>query len=112
MLFGGGIVGLVNGVWALRYDEREADLVVLERNLQLWGAASLVVGAAMIATGIGVFYGKTWARWAGIGAALVAIVGTVAWAEIQPTQSLIGALISGSVIYALATTPVDVELGE
>ena len=28
MLFGGGIVGLVNGVWALRYDEREADLVV------------------------------------------------------------------------------------
>ena len=30
MLFGGGIVGLVNGVWAIRYDDREADLVVAE----------------------------------------------------------------------------------
>jgi hypothetical protein len=110
MLFGGGIVGLVNGVWALRYDEREADLVVAERNLELWGAASLTVGAVMLAAGIGVFYGQRWSRWTGIAAALVATIGCVAWAEIQPTQSLIAALICVSVIYALATTPVTVEI--
>ena len=30
------------------------------------------------------------------------------WAEIQPTQSLIGSLIFASVVYALATNPVTV----
>lgn len=109
MLFGGGLVGIVNGVWALRYDERIADLVVAERNLALWGWASLLGGIAMLAAGIGVFYGKRWARWTGIGIALLALAWAVGWAEIQPTQSLITALIHGSVIYALATHPVTLH---
>jgi hypothetical protein len=112
MLFGGGIVGLVNGVGAFRYDDRQADLVLAERNLELWGGASLVVGTAVLAAGIGAFYGKGWARWTGIAVALMATIGNVARAEIQPTQSLIGALICVSVVYGLATHPVDVELRE
>lgn len=110
MLFGGGIVGLVNGVWAFRYNDREADLVFAERNLEVWGVASLAGGVVGLAAGIGLFYGKTWARWTGLAIAVVATVGNVAWAEIQPTQSLIGALINVTVIYALATHPVTVEI--
>jgi hypothetical protein len=112
MLFGGGIVGIVNGVWAFRYDDREADLVFAERNLAFWGWAGLLVGGVMLAAGIGVFYGQRWARWTGITVALIAIVGSVAWAEIQPTQSLIGAVINVSVVYALASHPVTIEVGE
>ena len=44
--------------------------------------------------------------WAGL------LVGSVAWAEIQPTQSLIGAVINVSVMYALASHPVTIEVGE
>ena len=112
MLFGGGLVGLVNGIWAFRYDEREADLVLAERNLTLWGAAALIGGILLITAGIGVFYGQRWARWTGIALSVGAIVWSVAWAEIQPAQSLIGAGIFASVVYGLATTPVTVETGD
>ena len=109
MLFGGGLVGIVNGVWALRYDKSEANLVVLERDLVLWGSVALIGGIVMLAIAIGVFYGASWARWAGILIAVLTLGWNVGWAEIQPTQSLIGALISASVIFALATHPVTVE---
>ena len=110
MLFGGGIVGIVNGVWALRYDGRVADLVVGERNLAVWGVVALIGGAAMLVAGIGVFNGSSWARWSGIAIALLALVWAVGWAEVQPTQSLISAFIHVSVIFALATHPVTVEV--
>ena len=111
MLFGGGLVGIVNGVWALRYDETEADLVLAERNLNLWGTVALLAGVLMLTAAIGVFYGKDWARWTGVVISVLAIAWDVGWAEIQPIQSLIAALISISVVYALATHPVTVETG-
>ena len=43
--------------------------------------------------------------------AVLATVWTVEWAQIQPTQSLIAALIYISVIFGLATHPVTVENG-
>ena len=109
MLFGGGIVGIVNGIWALRYNEREADLVLAERNLELWGTTSLLGGMLLLGAGIGVFYGKHWARWTGIVLSVLAIVWSAGWAEIQPMQSLIGTLIFMSVVFSLAISPVDVE---
>ena len=111
MLFGGGLVAIVNGVWALRYDDREADLVVAERNLELWGTVALLGGVVMLAAAIGVFSGKEWARWTGIAISVAAISWAVGWAEIQPIQSLISALIYISVVFALATHPVTVERG-
>jgi hypothetical protein len=111
MLFGGGLVGIVNGIWALRYDTREADLVLAERTLEAWGAVALLGGIVMLATAIGVFNGQQWARWAGIVVGVLAIVWSVGWAEIQPIQSLIGALIYISVVFALATHPVTVDRG-
>ena len=112
MLFGTGLVGIVNGVWALRYDEKEADLVLAETNLELWGWVALLGGLLLLATGIAAFTGKTWARWTGIVLAVLGIVWNVAWAEVQPTQSLIGALLFASVVYALATAPVTVKTGQ
>ncbi|MDH3682650.1 MAG: hypothetical protein OEV40_22175 [Acidimicrobiia bacterium] len=111
MLFGSGLVGIVDGVWALRYADREADLVVLEKNIEVWGAVSLVGGIALLAAGIGVFDGQNWARWMGIVLALLAIVWSVGWAELQPIQSLIGALIHITVVYALAAHSVTVDRG-
>lgn len=111
MLFGGGLVGIINGVWAIRYEAREADLVMAERSLELWGAFSLIGGVVMLTAAIGVFSGRDWGRWTGIVISVLAIIWNVGWAEIQPTQSLIGALINISVVFALATHPVTVERG-
>lgn len=111
MLFGGGIVGIVNGVWALRYTEREADLVLAERNLEAWGFAAVLGGVLLMAAGIGVFSGKSWARWTGIALSLLTIIWSAGWAEIQPMQSLIGVLIFMSVVFSLAIHPVTVERG-
>ena len=44
MLFGGGLVGIVNGIWALRYHDRLADLVLAEKNIAVWGWISLIGG--------------------------------------------------------------------
>ena len=57
MLFGGGLVGIVNGIWALRYNDRRADLVLAERQLQLWGAVALIGGVLLLTAGIGAFHG-------------------------------------------------------
>ena len=82
-----------------------------ERNLELWGGFSLIGGVVMLTSAIGVFSGRNWGRWTGIVIAVLAIVWNVGWAEIQPIQSLIGALINISVVFALATHPVTVERG-
>jgi hypothetical protein len=108
MLFSGGLIGLVNGVWAIRYEKTEADLVLAETNLTAWGMVALIGGVLMLAAGIGVFYGRKWARWTGIALAASAILWSVGWAEVQPTQSLIGALLGATVVFGLATTPVTV----
>ena len=110
MLFGTGLVGILNGVWALRHDEIETTLVVAADDLLLWGLVALLGGLLLLATGIGAFYGKAWARWTGIVLSVLGIVWNVAWSEVQETQSLIGALLFASVVYALATTPVTVEM--
>jgi len=112
MLFGGGLVAIVNGVWALRYNDRQADLVLAEKDLQLWGSVALIGGLLLLTAGIGVFHGKSWARWTGIVLSVGAIVWSVGWAEIQQTQSLISALIFTSVVFALATTPVTTTISE
>jgi hypothetical protein len=106
MLFGGGLVGIVNGTWALRYDDQQAELVLAEETLEVWGVVALLGGILMLTAGIGVFTGKSWARWTGITLAVLGIVWVAGWAQIQPMQSLIGALIYISVIFALATHPV------
>jgi hypothetical protein len=112
MLFGGGLVGMVNGVWGLRYHDRVADLVLGERNIEAWGWISLIGGVLLLTAGIGVFRGKRWARWTGIGLALLAILWNVGWAQIQPAQSTIGAFLYITVVYALATTPVTLDIAE
>ena len=97
-----GAVSILDAIWAFRYDDTVADLVFFEDNLAAWGWIWLIVGIVLIAAGVGIFNRAQWARWTGIVVASLALLSNLSWAQIQPTQGLIGALLSGLVIYGLA----------
>jgi hypothetical protein len=97
-----GVSALLDSIWAFRYNDTLTDLVFFEDDLEVWGVIWLVVAVALVAAGFGVFRGETWAKWTGIGAASVAIWSNLSWAQVQPTQALIGVLLASLVIYGLA----------
>ena len=102
MLIVAGAAALVDSIWAFRYDDTVADLVLFEDNLAVWGWIWLVVGVLLIAAGFAVFNAAPWARLVGIVFASVAIVSNLSWAQIQPQQGLIGAALAALVVYGLA----------
>lgn len=97
-----GVSALLDAIWAFRYNDTLTDLIFFEDNLEVWGVIWLIVGGVLVAAGIGVFRGESWAKWTGIVAAAVAIWSNLSWAQIQPTQALIGVILSSLVIYGLA----------
>ena len=98
-----GVNALIDSIWAFRYNDTLTDLVFFEDNIEVWGVIWLIVAVVLVAAGFGVFRGETWAKWTGISAAAVAIWSNLSWAQIQPTQALIGVLLASLVIYGLAT---------
>lgn len=102
MLIIAGVISIVDSIWAFRYDDTLAALVFFEEDLAVWGWWWLIVGILLFVAGMAVFSRQQWARWVGIVAASVALINNLAWASIQPTQGLIGALVAGLVIYGLA----------
>lgn len=97
-----GVGSLLDAIWAFRYSDTLTDLVFFENNLEVWGIIWLIVGGVLIAAGYGVFQGEQWARWTGIVAASIAILSNLSWAQVQPTQGLIGAILASLVVYGLA----------
>jgi hypothetical protein len=102
MLIVAGAVSILNSIWAFRYSDTLADLIIFEEDLEVWGIIWLVVGIILILAGIALFSLERWARWVGIVAASIAILSNLSWAQIQPTQSLIGAALAALVVYGLA----------
>lgn len=101
MIVVSGFVSIVDAIWAFRYNDTIVDLVLFEDSLAAWGWIWLILGVVMILTGFAVFRGETWAQWAGVVFASVAIVSNLSWAQVQPQQGLIGALLSTLVVYGL-----------
>lgn len=102
MLIIAGAVSIVDAIWAFRYNDTIVELVIFEENLAAWGWIWLILGAVLIAAGFGVMNKTPWARWTGIAAAGFAIVSNLSWAQVQPQQGLIGALLATLVVYGLA----------
>ena len=102
MLIVAGATAIVDAIWAFRYNNTLADLWLFEDNLEIWGVVWLIIGIVLILAGFGVLRAESWAQWVGIVAASFAIVSNLSWAQIQPTQGLIGALLATLVVYGLA----------
>jgi hypothetical protein len=102
MLIIAGAASIVDAIWAFRYDETVGDLVAFEDDLAVWAWWWLILGAVLVIAGVAVFKRAQWARWLGVIFAGVAVVSNLGWAQIQPTQGLIGAILAGLVVYGLA----------
>ena len=66
MLIVVGFSSIANAIWAWRYSDTVADVVVFEDDLAVWGWIFMIFGVVMIVAGLGVFNRAQWARWTGI----------------------------------------------
>lgn len=106
ILITGGIMRIFDAFWAFDKDDEvtgELQVLLYDDDLAAYGWIWLVVGVLLVLAGFGVLSGAQWARWFGIVMASLASISAMLWIYAFPIWSLVGVLISFTVIYALAT---------
>lgn len=104
-----GLAGIVRDKW----------LVVLPQyiyalDLTLWGWLHLLVGLALLVIGVALLRGQTWARVAGLVAAVISAIMNFVWLPFSPWWALMIIAVDILIIWALASylrqpTPVTSE---
>jgi hypothetical protein len=92
-----GLAGIVNDKY----------LVVLPNYIYafdrtLWGVIHLLVGLALVVIGVSLLRGQTWARVAGMIAAVVSAILNFVWLPISPLWAIVIIAVDMLVIWALA----------
>ncbi len=72
-------------------------------NLSGWGWLNLILGIVVVAAGICVLLGQTWARWAGVVLAVMSGIGTFLFIPYYPFWSILVIAIDVFIVWALAT---------
>ena len=98
-----GFFDILQGVTALFNDEyftvRNGDLLVLD--FTAWGWITLIWGLLLIAAGLGLLAGRSWARWFGILVVFVNAIVQIAFLAAFPIWSAIIIALDVFVLYAL-----------
>ena len=105
-----GVLDMVQGLVAIIEDEfflvtREW---VFEFDVTAWGWIHLLLGAALILSGFGVFTGNVVARTVGVIVAGLGIIANFAWLPYQPVWSSILIAVGIAVIWALTVHGRDI----
>jgi hypothetical protein len=95
-----GIVGLFKSNYYLVTDSH-----ILAFNFTTWGWIWLIVGIVQVIVGFGVLAGQMWARVVGVGLAVIAAIGQLAFLQAFPWWSVLSIGLSVLVIYALTVPP-------
>lgn len=66
-----------------------------------WGWIHLLLGVGLIATGVGLSTGRTWARMAALVLSVLAAIAQLAFISVYPLWSIAALIIIGFVIYAI-----------
>ncbi len=93
-----GLAGIVHDQWLVALPN-----YIYAFDLTLWGWLHLLVGLALLAIGIFLLRGATWARVAGIIVAVVSAILNFVWLPYTPWWALLLIGIDVLVIWALAT---------
>jgi hypothetical protein len=96
-----GLLDVISGLWALDHSDTASNALLYADKLGGWGWFYLILGIVLALAGIGVFYRAQWARWVGIIAASIAIVGNMLWVFFAPGVVIIHILLASLVVYGL-----------
>lgn len=101
-----GIMRLFDSIWAFRakgsLDTSSTAHATLGSSVRAYGWWWLIIGIVLILAGFAVLQRSQLARWVGIVAAVISLVGALSWMPYFPVWSFLYAAISILVIYALA----------
>ncbi len=104
MLVAVGVISAIQGLAALFKEEvyvvTEAGLLVTT-DYTAWGWTLLIWGGVLVLAGLGLFGGKSWARWFAIVVVAVNMIGQFAWFPAYPLWSLVAIGLSTAVLFAL-----------
>jgi hypothetical protein len=92
-----GLAGIVHDQWLVALPN-----YIYAFDLTLWGWLHLLVGLALLAIGVFLLRGATWARFAGIVVAAISAILNFVWLPYSPWWSLMVIAIDVLIIWALA----------
>lgn len=109
------MVGVFNVIWGLTaiIDDKELTVGrqgVIVWDISTWGWINLLLGIVMVLTALGLFAGRSWARWTAIFFVMVNAFGQIAWIPIHPLWSVLVITLDVIIIYQL-TAHWEVEEG-
>jgi hypothetical protein len=104
-----GTFNVIDGLVALFRDEYYlvGDNQILVFDFTAWGWIWLVLGALQILVGFGIYAGRIWARAVGVGFAVLAAIGHLAFLQAFPVWSVLTIALCVLLIYALTTPSSD-----
>jgi len=99
-----GVMRILDGIWAIRADERVPILKdqFLGDQLNRYGWLYLLVGIVLLLSAFALAQRSQLARWVGIVAGAILAISATGWLPFAPVWSLIYILIGVLVIYGLA----------
>ena len=104
LLAGAGVINALQGLGALLDDDfyrtSTSDLAI-GVNYAVWGWALLILGVALVATGIGIVLGYPWARVAGVVVAAINALTNLAFVGAFPMWTVLAVAFDLLVIYGL-----------
>ena len=100
------MVGVFNVIWGLTaiIDDKELTVGrqgVIVWDITTWGWIHLLLGIVMILTAVGLFAGRSWARWTAIFFVMVNAFGQIAWIPVHPLWSVLVITLDVIIIYQL-----------
>jgi hypothetical protein len=100
------MVGVFNVIWGLTaiIDDKELTVGrqgVIVWDITTWGWINLLLGIVMILTALGLFAGRSWARWTAVFFVMVNAFGQIAWIPIHPLWSVLVITLDVIIIYQL-----------
>jgi hypothetical protein len=99
-----GVMRVLDGIWAIRADERVPALKdqLLGDQLNAYGWLYLLVGIVLILSAFALYQRSQLARWIGIIAGAILMISAAMWFTFAPVWSLVYIFIGVFVIYGLA----------
>ncbi len=100
------MIGVFNIIWGLTALLNDTAVTVGQQglivwDLTAWGWIHLILGVVLIATGLGLFGGKGWARWMAILFAMLSAFAQIAWMATYPIWSILIITLDIIIIYQL-----------